>query len=248
MIEPFNLDTMPPVAMYLFAGVDVQGDRLELSICGFGADGICHVLSHQRIWGSPDDGETWNQLSQLLVHKWRHPWGGSISISATCVDSGFATEKVYDYCFARSSNRVYAIKGLPGNRVAMQRSTDKVVRGKSTRNSGHLWLCGVHTLKMQLFRRMQSGKLLRFSADLDADYFDQLTSERITYVYRAGRRWPKFELVSGRENHALDTLVYAHAARASYTIGDWGRREEGLRSSGRPASRPSAVSQLVNRL
>lgn len=217
MIEAFSLEAMPPVAMYLFAGVDVQGDRLEVSICGFDKEGICHVLSHQRIWGSPDDPETWSQLSQLLVQKYRHPWGGSIGITVTTIDSGFATEAVYNYCFARTGNRVWAIKGLPGNRVAMQRSTDKVVRGKSTRNSGHLWLVGTHTLKMMLFRRMQSGQLLKFSADLDADYFEQLTSEKITYVYRAGRRWPKFEKISGRDNHAFDTLVYCHAARASYT-------------------------------
>jgi phage terminase large subunit GpA-like protein len=91
--------------------------------------------------------------------------------------------------------------------------------------------------------RMQSGKMLRFSADLDQDYFDNLTPERITTIYRAGRRWPKFELISGRENHAFDTLVNVHAARASYTIGDWGRREEELRASGRQASRPSVAKR-----
>ena len=245
MMEQFNLDTMPPVALYLFAGVDVQGDRLEISICGFDPDGICHVLSHQRIWGVPDDMETWHQLSQLLAHKWKHPWGGLIGISATCIDSGFATEKVYDYCFARTRERVWAVKGMPGSRPAIQRSTDKVVRGKSTRNSGHLWLIGTHTLKMMLFRRMQSGNLLRFSAELDQDYFEMLQSERITTVYRGGRSWPKFELISGRENHAFDTLVYCHAARASFTISDWAQREADLRTSGRPLARPSLAREIA---
>jgi phage terminase large subunit GpA-like protein len=73
-----------------------------------------------------------------------------------------------------------------------------------------------------------------------------LTSEKITTIYRAGRRWPKFEKISGRDNHAFDTLVYCHAARASYTIGDWARREEELRASGRQVSRPSAASQLAH--
>jgi phage terminase large subunit GpA-like protein len=232
MIVDFNLDRMPPVAMYLCAGVDVQSDRLEMSICGFDADNTCHVLSHQRIWGNSDDAETWQMLSQLLSAKWKHPFGAPIGITATCIDSGFATEKVYDYAFARGAQRVYAIKGLPGNRPAIQRSTDKVVRGRSTRNSGRLWLIGTHAIKSMLFSRLQSGKLLRFSSDLDEDYFEQLSSERVSYVYRGGRRWPKFEQISGRPNHAFDTLVYAHAARATLTISNWKEREETLRGHG----------------
>lgn len=223
---------MPAVAMYLCAGIDVQSDRLEVSIAAFDSDNTCHVLSHQRIWESPDDAETWLELDHLLTMKWHHSFGAPIGISATCIDSGYATEKVYDFCFVRGARHIYATKGLPGNRPAIQRSTDKVVRGKSTHNSGRLWLVGTHVIKTMLFSRLQSGKLLRFSSDLDGDYFEQLSSERIEYVYRAGRRFPKFTQISGRENHAFDTLVYAHAARATLTISNWKAREEVLRGHG----------------
>jgi phage terminase large subunit GpA-like protein len=106
--ENFSLDAIPPEVLLIVAGVDVQDDRLEVSIVGFSRKGEAYVLSHFPLWGAVDDDTTWRDLDEALKSKWLHPLGGQISVDACAIDSGDGewTTKVYSFAFPRASRRI----------------------------------------------------------------------------------------------------------------------------------------------
>ena len=223
--EPFGLDAIPAEVLVVTAGVDVQDDRLEITIAGWTRAGECLVLGHIVIWGSPDDDSTWFELDELLKTRWSHPHGGKLRIDAACVDSGDGdwTDKVYSFCFPRASRRVMAIKGAGGARPSIQVSKGKLKGG------GRIWIAGVDTIKTTIFSRLQRGASIRFSQSLEAVYFEQLASERRVIRYTRGKPVRRFERIAGKRAEALDALCYAFAARSAAPI-QLDQRADELRS------------------
>lgn len=80
-----------------------------------------------------------------------------------------------------------------------------------------LFIIGVDAAKDALFARLRLTErgpgFVHFGIERDADYFRQLTAERVVTRFERGRpirSWqPKRE---GERNEALDTFVYAMAA------------------------------------
>jgi len=208
--EDFGLDAIPPEVLLVTAGVDVQHDRLECSFIGHGRD-AAFVLGHVVIWGSPGDDTTWAELDDLLRTTWKHPRGGTLRVDAAAIDSGDGTwtQRVYDFCRPRFNRKVLAIKGVSGARPPLRRSSSKGVP---------MFLVGVDGLKSQILQRLTRGATIRFSNRLEADYFEQVASERQVLRYVRGAPVRRFERIPGRRAEALDCLVYGLAARNSLTI------------------------------
>jgi phage terminase large subunit GpA-like protein len=230
--EPFGLDSIPAEVLAVTVGVDVQDDRIEATVVGWSRD-EAFVLGHVVLWGSPDEGDAWRQLDELLSSRWRHPLGGWLGVDAAVIDSGFATDGVYDFCRPRLARRVWAGKGAPGSRPALQASKGKV---KGVR----LFIVGVDGIKDSLFAKLSRGRGVRFSDSLPECWYEQVLSERRVTRYSRGQPIRCFERIPGRAAEGLDCLVYAHAARAGLTI-DWSEREARLRS----AEPPRAPSRVV---
>jgi len=230
--EGWGLETVPAEALVLTAGVDVQHDRLEVTISGWSQDGAQWILGHHVI-----DGDTlkagdgcWGDLDQFLARKFPHQLGGNIGIASACIDAGDGntSKVVMDFCRPRARRRIMAIKGEDGfRRVLIERS-----RGKDKA----LWLVGSDTGKRSLFRRLESlkpsqpgdepfaGALVRFSSDLAPWWFEQLVSERLIAAKLRGMPVQRFERIPGRRAEALDCVVYSMAARQVLTAVDWDAR------------------------
>jgi phage terminase large subunit GpA-like protein len=232
--EPFGLDAIPPEVLAVTCGVDVQDDRLEVTLCGWSRT-EAFILAHLVIWGGPGDDTTWAELDELLRTRWRHPFGGFLKVDATVIDSGDGewTDKVYSFCFPRLGRRIMAGKGVFGTRPAIQASAGKV-------KGGRLFLVGVDGLKGQIMHHLARGTLLRFSHTLEPIYFEQLTSERKVLRYSRGQPVRRFERKTGARAETLDCLVYAMAARQATPV-MWDRREEELRSEMPPAPPPTTI-------
>jgi phage terminase large subunit GpA-like protein len=239
--EPFSLDAVPEDVLLLTAGVDVQGDRLEVTICGWSRTD-CWVLGHEVLWGPPADraGAVWHDLDELLGLTWPHPHGGRLRLEAVVVDSGDSTDEVYAFCTPRFRRKVWAGKGVAGSRPAIAASSTRVGRAK-----GRLMLIGVDTLKARLFDRIARNERLRFSASLSAAWFEQLASERRVVRYRRGQPVRSFERIKGRAAEALDCTIYALAARDGLGNAiDWEARARVLRvavDAPAPGPRPGLV-------
>lgn len=231
--EAFSLSAIPAEVLLVTVGVDVQGDRLEISTVGHGRADVCFVLGHDVIWGSPGDDSTWVELDELLRRTWPHPNGGTLRVDAAAVDSGDGTwtARVYDFTRPRFGRKVMAIKGVAGSREPLKRATTKGV---------NLFLVGVDGLKAQILQRLARGNTIRFSDTLEQEYFEQVSSERRVVRYVRGRPQRSFERILGRKAEALDCLVYAMAIRHAVPA-NLDRREEGLATQAAASVAPTVV-------
>ncbi len=234
--EPISLAEIPPECIALTCGVDVQEDRLEVTTAGWTRAGETLILDHHAIWGAPDDDETWQELDAHLKGRWQHPNGGTLRIDATCIDAGSGShyDVVERFCRARLSRRVFAIKGAAGfGRPAITRSRSK---GRL------LFIVGVDGIKAAILAKLAERRGFRFSDQLEPVYYEQLVSEkRVTRMSR-GRVVVRLEAIPGRENHALDALVYATAAKAALRL-DLDVREVALASVQPPTPRQPMVAR-----
>ena len=237
--ERFGLDAIPAEVLIVTAGVDVQGDRLEVTFLGHGRD-AAFVLGHVIVWGGTGDDTTWRELDDLLKSTWPHPNGGTLRVDAAAIDSGDGswTAKVYDFTRPRFGRKVVAIKGVSGTRPPFARSSARGVP---------MFLIGVDGLKAQILQRLSRGQTIRFSDDLDASYFEQVASERRVVKTVRGQPVRRFERIPGRRAEALDCLVYALAVRHAVTA-DLDRRADELSSPAAPVARPVVIkSAWLNR-
>lgn len=231
----FGLDAIPAEVLAITAGVDVQHDRLEVTLIGWNRSGVAFVLAHRVIYGRWDDNQTWLDLDDLLKTRWQHPHGGMLGIEAAAVDSsdGVTMDTVFSFCGARTSQRVMAIKGRAG-------SVEWMKQTPAGKRKAPLWLVGVDGIKTALFDRLQRGEFVRFSQDLPLVFFEQLCGERMSVRYRKGSPIREFLPVRGRRNEALDCTVYAMAAHHILNI-NWDRRESELRQEPQLPSRPRVI-------
>lgn len=204
---------VPDEAAVLVAGVDVQDNRLEMTIVGIGRDEELYVWKHLTLYGDPSTPQLWQALSSNLFATYETESGRQMTIRATAIDSGgHFTNSVYAYAKQNAGRKVFAIKGVGGD--------GKPIAGRPTKNNVgkcNLFPVGVDTAKHLLFARLGISDVgsgyIHFSDELDDEYFRQLTSEKIVTRYHRGFQRRTFEKMRAR-NEALDCLVYAYASYA----------------------------------
>lgn len=202
---------LPPGIGVLTAGVDVQGDRLEIQVIGWGKGEESWVVEHRQIFGDPAKVDVWHDLDTALAKKYTHESGAILKIAGCCIDSGgHHTNEVYTFCKERSARRVWAIKGVGGEGRA-------VVSRPSKKNKGQVQLfsLGVDSAKDSIYARLKiiepGPGHYHFHHDLDEEFFLQLTAEAIKTKYVKGR--PTRTWVQTRpRNEALDCNVYGLCA------------------------------------
>jgi phage terminase large subunit GpA-like protein len=204
-------ETLPLEVVLLTAGVDVQDDRLEVEIVGWGRDDESWSVDYRTVYGDPSSPTVWRDMDSLLDQQFEREDGSILMVRSTCVDSGgHHTNSVYNFVRPREGKRVFAIKGVGGE--------GKPLVGKPGRNNiGKIKLfpIGVDTAKDVLFSRMRISEpgpgYMHFPLSRSDEYFRQLTAEKLVTRYHKGfarREWVKIR----PRNEALDVRVYAMAA------------------------------------
>ena len=213
---------VPPRAAVLTAGIDVQDDRVEIEVVGWGADEESWSLAHEVIEGDTQEPMLWETVDEFLKRKWTRADGREFDVTATCVDSGgHATQAVYKFAKARLGRHVWAIKGESARGGA--RSPVWPVKRPSARNKASFRpiIIGVNAAKDSVRSRLHLDKpgpgYMHFSTDRDVNWFAQLVAERSVTKSIGGQRFRVWELRPGRANEALDMRVYAYAALCGLT-------------------------------
>jgi len=211
-VEKYDALQMLPAGVALItAAVDVQADRLECEVRGWGADYETWGLQLAVFGGRPDDAKTWAALDHYLMHtRYPHPSGEQIRISITTIDSGNWANLVYDYCRPRWSRNVFAVKGVGGaGRPAV------ISRNKSKTNKVYIYRLGVDTLKDTIHARLKLREpgpgYLHWPDNYDMEYFRQVCAEERRTRYSKGFPISEWHKTRPR-NEGLDLLVYNLAA------------------------------------
>lgn len=256
-VEFYDPKVLPARVLVVTAGVDVQDNRLAVSLYGWGRDEECWTVAHQEIYGDPARPEVWKQLDDLLATPLAHDLAEPLTVAAACVDSGgHHTHDVYAYARDRRARHVMAIKGQSQRgkpAISKPSRVDLNWRGKVLKSSAEVWPVGVDTIKSVLYARLKHNEpgpgYVHFHAELPGEYFEQLTAEKQVTKYVKGfpvREWTK---KSGARNEALDCAVYAYAALQSLylrynrrTI--WEQLERALKVKAvTEADKPAALSR-----
>lgn len=200
--ENFDADYIPDDVLMLTAGGDTQDDRIELEVIGWSAGGTPWIVGHYVCWGDPAKPKVWGEVDEVLLRQY-----GRHRIAATLIDSaGHHTESVYRFTKARHGRRVFPCRGNGGQK-------DPVSRAKQTSGQRvHLVNVGADPLKRTILGWCKEpGQAIHFSRSLDAEWYAQLTAEKMVITKRKG--FPVVEWIKTRErNEAFDCLVYGYAA------------------------------------
>ncbi len=200
---------VPEGVTLLTAGADVQDDRVELEIIGWGDDFETWSVDYRTFYGDPSTPSLWSEVRAALKQIFVHPIFGEMSVRATCIDTGgHYTKNVYD--FVKATERVYGIKGVPGEGKPLVGRPSK-----SNYGNIHLFPVGVHTAKELVYARLRSkpGEVgyCHFPAGRPDAYFDGLTAEKLMTRYHKGFKRTEFVKFRAR-NEPLDCRVYGTAA------------------------------------
>lgn len=215
----FSRDILPAGVLWLTAGVDTQDNRLECSVWGWGVDDERWAIEHKMFPGDPslpdtDPASPWAALREYLLEDWEHTAGVTMRIATALIDSGgHHTERVYEFSRKHELRRWHAIVGRQGIGRPLLSSGSRVGPYKTL-----LYTVGVDTAKEDIFTslRVQSESqggpgCTHFSHTMDAEYFRQLTAEKLvktTKEFVTTMQWVK----TSERNEALDCAVYARAA------------------------------------
>ena len=214
--EEYGCD-IPEGVIILTAGVDVQDDRLEIEVVGWGLNDESWGIEYKVFYGAPKKGAAvWDALDQYLLTRFKYEDGSYLNIACTCIDTGgHYTSEVYTFTKARESRWVYSIKGVGGS--------GKPFTNKPTRNNDKkalLFALGVDAGKERIYSDLavmdQSEKgFCHFPSEPEKgyskDYFKSLCSEKKVTKYSRGVASFEWKKIFKR-NEGLDLRNYARAA------------------------------------
>ena len=224
---------VPDSVVAITAGIDVQLDRVEVEIVGWGKGEESWSLEYHALPGNPAEPDLWLRLDKVVAAARHRRDGRSIHVAAAAIDTGNWSKSVYDFASPRHTRRIWAIKG------SSIRGAPLWPRRPSRPKPGRppLYVIGVDAAKEIIVARLSIDEagpgFCHFPTERDRDYYAMLTAERPVRRFVKGvaiREWTKAAHI---RNEALDCRVYALAAL------------HGLRSYGLDIDREAARDAIV---
>ena len=171
---------VPRGVVVLIASVDVQDDRLEAVIKGWGAGEQSWSIEYQIFRGSPSLPTVWMELTEWLLQPRAHADGVTLHVEAVGVDTGgHHTKEAYRFV-EKHRGEAFALKGS-SEAGAPEIPKREPKKHKSFRL--RLYQLGTIALKDTIFARVKLEEpgpgFMHFPRrdGYDQDYFEGLTSE-----------------------------------------------------------------------
>lgn len=197
-------------------GIDVQKDRIEMSVWEIGAGEECWAVDHVLVEGDSMDPATWDDLADAIVEA--RPATGAI-------DSGYAADMCY--ALGRRFRWLYVTKGIVGAAHTLvedplkrrQRLRRRRKKGEAPYLIGNVAAMALITQRLNL--QWPEGAAAcpgylhfpRGHAAFDEEFYRQLASSAYVELKRAGRviyEWE--EKATHPRNEAFDCWKLAVAA------------------------------------
>lgn len=221
--ESYQRNRIPMGGLMLFAGVDVQKDRLEVEIVAYGRDMESWSIDYRVITGDTSvlDGtqSPWPRLKALLDEEWEHEGGNSLKLRLMGVDSGYNTNTVYAFVRQFPVNQVIATDGRDTYQmiIGQPKLVEVKQNGKRSGRSVKLWPIGVSLLKTELYGWLKQDENDEETPhgwchfpEYGEEYFKGITAEEIVPRKVKGFTRYQWEKVYDR-NEPLDCRAIARA-------------------------------------
>lgn len=225
--EHYPTNTLPEVPLQLFAGADVQKDRIEVEIVAFCARSETWSIDYRVFPGDTSNLEVpnspWRALEALLSESWTYANGVQMQLRMLAVDAGYNTNVVLSWVRKWPANRVIAIMGRDELTVPIgqPQAVEVKLNGKRKARGAKQWPVGTNLLKTELYGWLKQERPTEESGDAyphgychfpeyPEEFFKQLTAEEV--VVRVVRGYKRYIWQKTRDrNEVLDCRVYARA-------------------------------------
>ena len=228
--EDYRIGTVPLGAALLCAGVDVQKDRIEVSVWAFGRGKEAWLVEHRVLAGDTSRDTVWQRLREMLDESWTHASGVQLRLSRIGLDTGYATQEAYAFVRKMRDSRLLPMKGVARGAalVGLPTAVDMTAGGKKLRRGVRVYSVVGGIAKLEFYNNLRKGTDVSDDGvttvyptgfvhlpKIDAEFIQQLCAEQlITRRDRNGfpvREWQKMR----ERNEALDCYVYARAAASA---------------------------------
>ena len=213
---------VPRFVGILTAGIDIQHNRIEVSVLGFGKTDKIAVIDHRVIYGStfedPDkpDFTVWKELDLYLDRPFQHESGRDIYIKTAFIDvSDGANPAVKKYAHKRMVRGILPIAGRAGKQVV---NFDGYYGPPMQDRNTKMPIIPVNTImvKDEIYDRLlitdeDTYRCVIFPKHLDEGYYKGLLSERAVEKRVNGVLKRTYEQTHTR-NEQLDCFCYAFTA------------------------------------
>lgn len=239
--EPYPIGKVPKGGLFLTCAADVQKDRLEVEVKAWGRGKENWSIDYLVFPGDTSTPAPWEKLRELVARPFEHESGADLRIVLTAVDSGFNTQKVYEFVRGFPPSIMRATKGQSGLQVfvAQPSAVDLTLSdGKKIRRGMRVWGIGHDLIKADFYGLLRvprptdeellisGGKFppgFSHFPEYGEEYFRQLTAEAL--VERKVRDHTRHEWVKIYErNEALDLHVLNRAAATMIGIDRFSER------------------------
>lgn len=218
---------VPMKALMLCCGVDIQGDRVEAQVVGFGEQGERWVIDYRVFWGDTstlgdhnglDDGgrpTAWRTLAEyLLSRKFRHESGCELPIEFTLIDAGFRTDVVHTFCLGYEKRKIFPVIGRPG----WDHGKFEAPKRRHKDYGTLLFIARKDPLTFNFREKLavikEGPRYIHFANNprLGKAYFNGLTIEQKVVKKSRGQNTITYENPPGGRNEPADTYQYAEVA------------------------------------
>jgi phage terminase large subunit GpA-like protein len=200
---------LPPGVLVLVASADVQADRIEAEIVGYGIGEESWGIEYRVLMGQTDAEPVWKALDEFFSKRFRHPSGQSLGVAIGVVDMRHKPRHVIKFTRAREGRMIYAVMGAKTAWAPLV-SRPK----KSTIRNAKVFQIGGDVAKDIIYQRLKLDTVgerychFPIGRGYDEEYFRQLVAEKLVLHYENGilkkREWVK----QRNRNEALDIRVY----------------------------------------
>jgi phage terminase large subunit GpA-like protein len=237
--EEYKPDEILPAGVLRIEGAaDVQGDRIEAELIGYGEHEETWGLGYAVFHGDTETDAPWLELDKFIAKTFTHPSGKTLGAKSFFIDSGTKQDRIFRFTASRRARGVYACKGYssPARPVPILPRRPSINNKKKVQQ----WIVGVTAAKTVLYDRVMlpvpGPGSMHFPKGYGYDerYFRQFASERRTEKKIGGRIVYQYD-AGDRRNEPLDIRVYALAAHRRVTFNAEAIRAELYGAGGAPA-------------
>lgn len=217
----YRSKTVPDDVLFLTLGGDVQGDRIELEVCGHGRKFKTWSIDYVVIPGDTrlvSDG-AWAKFAEKFLSGdfiYQNDIGEKFAPQMAFIDSNYRTDTVVEFCEGMTG--LYPIIGQDKFSNAQQKFMVTNIVGSPMRS---IRISTDH-FKDLLYKSLSTERMPghptppnypEFPFDYDDNYFKMLNAEYKRRVKKGGKIYYEYYCPKGRRNEAADCRVYNLGAR-----------------------------------
>lgn len=213
--EHWTRGTIKKEILFLTIAVDIQKDRLECGLCGWGRNRQGYLIDYWTFEGKPEEVEDkcWKALNEKILAKYIREDKQEMFVQIAFIDSQYLSDTVDLFC----DGFPYDPNGIAGVYPIEARETqDKIV--KKFKSNIKTPVIGLHDqgLKRALYNVLRKrpqgigifpGYYLHFSFEYGNEFYKQLTAEEIVKItVKGAEKGFKILNTKQRRNEVLDVV------------------------------------------